>query len=198
MERPLEENKKNNTFETKNFRNEKEFLTQRAKSEVERTEDRQYPEEIKKLQEKIHELEQEKLNLEETNLGLTAEISNIKKRTNREIGNMAVYANSELLAKLLPLLDDLERSLNYGDAIRQPEDFMSGVELVYQNFRKALEQTGLKPIEAVGKQFDYNFHEAVLQVEKSDAQPGTVVEEVQKGYIYKEKVLRHSKVFVSK
>lgn len=198
MERPLEENKKNNTFETKNFENEKEFSTQRVKSKVERTDDRQYPEEIKKLQEKIHELEQEKLNLEETNLGLTAEISNIKKRTKREIGNMAVYANSELLGKLLPLLDDLERSLNYEDAIRQPEDFMSGVELVYQNFRKTLEQTGLKPIEAVGRQFDYNFHEAVLQVENSDAQPGTVVEEVQKGYIYKEKVLRHAKVFVSK
>jgi molecular chaperone GrpE len=155
-------------------------------------------ERLKDLNRQLHEAEQARIEIENKFIRLSTEHYNLRKRTDQEIEKMAVYTNQKLLEKLIPLVDDLERSLKSGRQASEAPGLREGIEIIYQNFMKLLEQEGIRPIEAIGEPFDYNFHEAVMQVENHDVKPGTVVEETQKGYWYKDRILRHSKVIVSK
>lgn len=155
--------------------------------------------------EKLHQIEAENEQLtkeleeaKENYLRLSAEFQNLRKRFEREKEDIVLYANEKLIEMILPILDDFERSLTASDKTKSFESFRNGIELIYKNLREALEKEGVKPINAVGQDFDHNLHDALMLAEKDDAKAGTVVEEVQKGYYYKEKVLRHSKVIVAK
>lgn len=134
----------------------------------------------------------------ENYLRLNAEFQNLRKRFEREKEDIILYANEKLIEMILPILDDFERSLTASDQTKSFESFRNGIELIYKNLREALEREGVKPINAIGQNFDHNLHDALMLMEKEDAKAGTVVEEVQKGYYYKDKVLRHSKVIVAK
>jgi molecular chaperone GrpE len=124
---------------------------------------------------------------------LQAEFENYKKQIDREKGEFVKYAKAELVYKLLPLLDTFEIALkNTSDK----EKFVKGIEIVYAQLFSTLETEGLRPIEALGKKFDPYFHEVMLK-QKSDKDDGVVLEELQKGYMLNNKVLRHSKVKIS-
>ena len=124
---------------------------------------------------------------------LQAEFENYRKRTDKEKKEFSNYAKAELIAKLLPLLDTFEIALkNTNDR----EKFVKGMEMVYAQFFSALEAEGLRPIQAQGKKFDPYYHEVMLR-QKSDKEDGIVLEELQKGYMLQDKVLRYSKVKVS-
>jgi molecular chaperone GrpE len=126
-----------------------------------------------------------------------AEFENYKKRSEADYLNMVKLANERLISSLIPILDDFSRSLKSGREIKEHESFFKGVELIYSKFTKVLESHGLVPFESVGKPFDVEYHDALLQTPRSDVPSHTVVEEVERGYKLYDKVLRHAKVIVS-
>ncbi|MBP8976144.1 MAG: nucleotide exchange factor GrpE [Bacteroidetes bacterium] len=126
-----------------------------------------------------------------------AEFENYKRRSEQEIASVIKYANEALLLDLLPIVDDLERSLKHCKENANQEALVKGIELIYQKFIKVLENRGVKMIETVGKEFNVDYHDALMQVPRDDVPPLTVVEEVEKGYLLNDKVLRHAKVIVS-
>lgn len=130
-------------------------------------------------------------------LRLGAEFQNLRKRFAREREEIVLHANEKLIESILPILDDFERSLSTSEK-DSFESFRNGVELIHKNFIATLEKEGVKPIKAVGEEFDHNVHDALMITEKEGVASGTIIEEVNKGYYYKDKVLRHSKVIVAK
>ena len=122
-----------------------------------------------------------------------AEFENYKKRVDKEKGEFVKYAKAELIQKILPTLDTFEIALK---SISDKEKFVKGMEMIYAQLFSTLEAEGLKPIESLGKKFDPYLHEVMLK-EKSDKDEGMVLEELQKGYMLNDKVLRHSKVKIS-
>lgn len=125
-----------------------------------------------------------------------AEFENFRNRTEKEKSAMFETGAKSVVEKILPVIDNFER----GFATVQPEDeedaFVGGMRMVYKQLMTELESIGVKPIEAVGKEFDPNFHNAVMQVESEEYETGIVAAEFQKGYTYRDSVVRHSMVSV--
>lgn len=126
-----------------------------------------------------------------------AEFENYKKRLEADFANSIKYANEKLLLEILPIVDDLERSLSSGKEKPDFDSFYQGVKIIYAKLLKVLELHGVKPFESIGKPFDVYYHEALLRIPRSDVPPNTVIDEVERGYMYYDKVLRHAKVIVS-
>lgn len=124
---------------------------------------------------------------------LQAEFENYRKRFDKEKAEFVKYAKAELIQRLLPTLDTFEIALK---STKDNERFVKGMEMTYAEFVSTLQAEGLKPIVAIGKKFDPYLHEVMLK-EKSDKDDGVVLEELQKGYMLNDKVLRHSKVKIS-
>jgi len=152
-----------------------------------------------KLEARIAGLEQERDELKDLLLRKAAEFENFKKRSENEHGQRVASANAQLIAQLLPIVDDFERSLATSDEKKDDlESFRGGVDLIFKNLQKVMESYGVSAIEAVGTEFDPEKHEALMQVESEKSDPGMVVEEHRKGYVMNDRVLRHSQVLVSK
>ncbi len=126
-----------------------------------------------------------------------AEFENYKRRVEIDQMNFVRTANESLIGLLLPVLDDLSRSLKSGKEQKNFDAFYKGVELIQSKFMQILEGQGLSAFDSVGKPFDVDLHDALLQVPREDVPPGTVVEEVERGYKLGDRVLRHAKVVVS-
>jgi len=152
---------------------------------------------IDRLRQKIEELQKLADTHKDQFLRKAAEFDNYKRRTESEYINIVRNANESLLISLIPIIEDLVRSLKSGKDQKDPEGFYRGVELILQKLMKGLEARGLVPFESVGKPFDVEYHDALLQVPRSDVPPHTVIEEVERGYKLNEKILRHAKVIVS-
>ena len=131
--------------------------------------------------------------LTETLQRTQAEFENYKKRVDKEKAEFVKYAKAELIRRLLSTIDTFEIALK---STKDNEKFVKGMEMVYVQLISLLHSEGLKPIESLGKKFDPYLHEVMLK-EKSDNDDGVVLEELQKGYMLNDKVLRHSKVNVS-
>jgi molecular chaperone GrpE len=132
-------------------------------------------------------------------LRLQADWENTRKRIEREKQDFLKFANEGIIAELLNILDDLERAVNLAET--KHEDlpaFLKGVEMILAHLYQMLKEYGVKPIEAKGKLFDPVYHEALMQVEDGSKTENTVVEELQKGYLLNERVIRTAKVKVSK
>jgi len=153
---------------------------------------------IKELRQKIEELEKERDRLKDQLLRKAAEFENYKKRRENEFLQLVATSNAELITQLLPVLDDYERSLKAAESSRDFDAFYEGIALIYKNLLSVLEKHGVRPIESVGKPFDPELHEALMQVESNDHGSGVVVEEHRKGYRMHDRVLRHAQVIVSK
>ena len=127
---------------------------------------------------------------------LLADFDNMRARNEKENAKMFDYGASDTLEKLLPVIDNFERAL---DSVTEEEKspFVQGVEMIYKQMMETLEKIGVKPMDAVGKEFDPNLHNAVIHVEDESLGENVVVEEMQKGYMYKDTVLRHSMVKVA-
>lgn len=155
------------------------------------------PSEMETLKQKIAELEKSVELYKDQFLRKAAEFENFKKRMESDYLNITRYANEDLIVELLPVIDDVSRSLKIGKGRREFGAFFKGVELIHSKLMKTLEAQGLKPIEALGKPFNVEYHEALMQMPKEDVPPHTVIEEVEKGYMLHNKVIRHAKVIVS-
>ena len=123
-----------------------------------------------------------------------AEFDNYRKRTEKEKSSMYIIGARDIVEKMLPIVDNFERGL-----AQAPEDdsFAEGMKMIYRQMMTAFDEMGVKPIEAVGKEFDPNLHNAVMHVEDESVGENIVVEEFQKGYTYKDFVVRHSMVKVA-
>ncbi|HSL89100.1 MAG TPA: nucleotide exchange factor GrpE [Ignavibacteriaceae bacterium] len=126
-----------------------------------------------------------------------AEFENYKRRTENEQLNLLKYAAESFIIKLLPVIDDFERSLQHIKDAKDISTIEDGLRLVYNKLMKTLEGQGIKKIGAIGQPFDVHYHEAILQQPNDSVPAHTVLEEVQSGYVYKDKVIRHSQVIVS-
>jgi len=142
-----------------------------------------------KLQEQIDELK-------DKNMRQMAEFENFRKRTEKEKQAMFETGARSVIEKLLPVVDNFERGLG---ALKEEEKgaFSEGMEMIYKQLMSELEKLEVKPIDAVGKEFDPNLHNAVMHVDDEELGENVVVEELQKGYMYRETVVRHSMVKVA-
>jgi len=166
----------------------------------EEVKDEDIQEEVKeseKEENRLKELELEVTNLKDKLLRKAAEFANYKRRTENDQLSLLTYAAESFIQKLLPVIDDFERSLEHINDAQDVEAIKNGLKLIYEKFMKVLDDQGVKKIEATGKLFDVEFHEALMQREDDSVEPHTVLEEIEKGYSYKDKVIRHSKVIVS-
>lgn len=149
--------------------------------------------------------DKELADLKEKNASLTdqlrrqlAEFDNYRKRTDKEKDQMFSMGEKNVCEKILPIVDNFERGLQSLGDDRKDDPFVQGIEKVYQQMVKQLKDLGVTPIEAVGKEFDPNFHNAVMQVDSEEYESGVVAQELQKGYMFHDQVLRHSMVAVAK
>jgi molecular chaperone GrpE len=126
-----------------------------------------------------------------------AEFENYRRRSDAEFLSLIKNANETLLLGLLPVLDDLARSLKAGKEQKDYDAFYRGVELIQSKLLRALESSGLKAFNSVGQPFNVDYHDALLQIVRADVPPHTVIEEVEQGYLLNDRVLRHAKVIVS-
>ena len=147
---------------------------------------------------KYRELEGELSEAQERVLRTAADAENFKKRLQREKEEQTRYANESLMRELLPVIDNLERALEHSEAGADQGGLLEGLNMTLKGFLDTLTRFGCTPVEAAGKPFDPNFHEAVSQEESADHEPNTVLRELQKGYMLKERLLRPAMVLVSK
>ena len=125
-----------------------------------------------------------------------AEFENFRNRSEKEKTQMFDMGAKNVLEKILPVVDNFERGLATPIVDEADQPFADGMQMIYKQLMKQLEDLGVKPIEAIGKEFDPNFHNAVMQVESEEYETGFVAQELQKGYLYKDTVIRHSMVAV--
>ena len=126
-----------------------------------------------------------------------AEFENFRNRTEKEKSRMFEFGARDVIEKMLPVVDNFERGLAAIPEEEKGGPVASGMEIIYKQMMTTLEGLGVKPIEALNQPFDPNFHNAVMHVEDEEIEESTVVEEFQKGYIYKETVIRYSMVKVA-
>ncbi|RXZ77186.1 nucleotide exchange factor GrpE [Paenibacillaceae bacterium] len=126
-----------------------------------------------------------------------ADFDNFRRRSIKEREELAQYASLKLVEQLLPVVDNFERALSASKGTGEIESYSKGVDMIFRQLSQILEQEGLKPMDTVGQPFNPDFHQAIMQVESDDYEEGIVVEEVQKGFMLKDKVLRPAMVKVS-
>ena len=156
---------------------------------------------IKELspEEEMLQLKKEKDELKDKYLRLYAEFDNFKKRTIKEKLDFMKTAAQDTMAALLPVLDDFDRAKKIADDDNTEETFSEGVNLVYQKLQGILSQRGLKAMETEGQDFDPELHEALSEIPApSEEMKGKIIDTIEKGYLLKDKIIRHAKVVVAK
>jgi len=159
---------------------------------------------IEALEERVEELENERDELNDRLLRKAAEFDNYRRRMEREKERRYTTGRLDVIEPMLEVIDDFERSLDAVEDLDEAQDVASayeslkgGVEMVFRKFQDTLETLGVEPIEAEGQSFDENLHEAMMRQPTDDAEPGTVLQEIRKGYRMEDQVVRHSRVVVA-
>jgi len=148
-------------------------------------------------EEKINQLETEALEFKDKLLRKAAEFENYKRRTENDQMNLLTYAAESFIKKLLPVVDDFERSLQHIEDAQDIDAIKQGIKLIYDKLMKVFQEQGVIKIDSVGKHFDVDYHEALMQRADDSVESHTVLDELEKGYTYNDKVIRHTKVIVS-
>ena len=143
----------------------------------------------------VEELRRERDSLQDRLLRTAAEFDNYRKRMDRDRRELAEYTAGEVMTELLPIIDNLERALQ---AASQDDPLRKGVELIHRQMLDILRKRGVKPIEALGADFDPNFHQAVIHEASAEHREGEVMEELQRGYVVGDRLLRPAMVKVAK
>ena len=154
---------------------------------------------IKKYEQLKKDLEQQKISTEEMKdkyFRLAAEFDNYKKRMTKEFEYIGKYAGEKVLKEIITVFDDIVRAVENEPEEQAQES--TGMNMIYKKFQKVLADLDVKPIESVGQDFDPDFHHALMVREQEGVDADKVLEEFEKGYIFKDRVIKHSKVVVSK
>ncbi len=153
---------------------------------------------IAAMQDQLRELSNQVDAARDQYLRTLADFQNFRRRTEEQKGELVRFANRELVAQFLPILDNFERAMNSAAKSQNYEALMGGVSLTYRQLQEFLQKNGVNPIEALGAEFDPNLHEAVMRVEDGEHPENTVVEELQRGYTMHDRVVRPSMVKVAR
>jgi molecular chaperone GrpE len=148
------------------------------------------------LEKQLESVRKEKDELYDRLLRKAADFDNLRKRIEKEKREFQQYALTDIMGELIFILDNFERAFSHAGESSGAE-YQKGVELIYRQLKDSLEKRGLRPIETQGKKFDPNFHEAVAREERNDLEEGTILEELQRGYFYQNRLLRPAMVKVS-
>ena len=183
LEEILEDLEKSDTSEEANKEEQTEEKADKKSKKKEKKEKKD------KKDEKIEELE-DRVKRQ------MAEFENFRRRTETEKAAMYGMGAKAVIEKVLPVIDNFERGLQAVPAEEKESPIAQGMQMIYKQLVTELEGLGVKPIEAVGKEFDANLHNAVMQVESDEYESGVVAQELQKGYMYRDSVVRHSMVAV--
>ena len=195
MKRAVEEKELEKENQETEASEEKEAKASETDKETEKSEDAGKKE---KAPEKKKDPKDEKIDeLNDKLRRSMAEFDNYRKRTDKEKSAMYEIGAKDVIEKILPIVDNFERGLNTIPEDAKGTAFAEGMEKIYKQFVKTLDDLGVKPIEAVRKPFDPNFHNAVMHVEDENLGENVVAAELQKGYTYKESIVRHSMVQVA-
>lgn len=151
----------------------------------------------KKSDKKIEAFEERNAELEDRVKRQMAEFENFRRRTEKEKASMFEMGAKSVVEKILPVVDNFERGLASIPQEEKDSPFSEGMNMIYKQLMTELDGLGVKPIESVGKEFNPEFHNAVMQVESDQYEQGIIAQELQKGYMYRESVVRHSMVAVS-
>jgi molecular chaperone GrpE len=162
----------------------------------ERLDSSESTEQLQELEKQLEELRNEKADIYDKFLRKAADFDNYRKRTEKERREQQQYALMGFLSELIHILDNFERAFEHSDEQSSPE-YQKGVELIYRQLRDLMEKKGLRPMHSEGKPFDPNIHEAISREQREDLPENTVLEELQKGYFFRDKLLRPALVKVS-
>ena len=154
--------------------------------------------EMEGLKQKLAEKEKEARENYDRYLRMAADFENYKKRTVKEKEDYTKFANEELIKAVLPFVDNLERAVSHAEKVHETGVMIEGVRLILQQILQALNKFGVSSFESVGKPFDPTKHEAMMVVETDQHEPNQVVEEFQRGYLLRDRLLRPATVSVSK
>ena len=174
-----------------------ENKNEEIKEEKKAEEPKEHKKEHKK-DKKLEELQNEVNTLKDKNMRIAAEMVNTLRRKDEEINRLLKYSNESLITELLPVIDNFERALNVNATSNDVESYQKGMTMIYNSLKNILEKFEVKEIEAIDKEFDPSYHQAVMQEEKEGTKENIVIEVLQKGYTYKDKVIRPAMVKVSK
>lgn len=152
---------------------------------------------IDQSESKITELEAQLKEWQDKFLRKAAEFENYKRRTENDQFNLINYAAESFITKLLPVVDDFERSMEHIEDFENSNAVKEGIKLVYEKLLKLLNEQGVKKMQTTGQPFNVDYHDALMQRKDNSVPPHTVLEEVESGYLYRDKVIRHAKVIVS-
>ncbi len=153
---------------------------------------------IARLKEDFEILKKELENYKDLYLRTRADFENYRKRMEEDWKKTVDYASERLVFELLPVLDNLKRALESAEKTKDADSLIKGVRMIYEQLLSILQKEGLRPFSAKGENFDPRIHEAISIVETDELPPGTIVEELEGGYFFKEKLLRPAKVSVAK
>lgn len=195
----MAEEKTTNNEEVEQPVNTQEEIVEEVLGEVETpsNEETNLEENLKAAEAKIAELETKLENEENRYLRLQADFDNSRRRARLDLEAAQTYRAQSLAVDLLPAIDNFERALKMEATGEQSQSLYTGVEMVYRGLLDALKKEGVEPIESVGKEFDPHLHQAVMQEEVEGTEPNIVVDEFQKGYMLKDRVIRPAMVKVS-
>lgn len=174
-----------------------ENKNEEIKEEKKAEEPKEHKKEHKK-DKKLEELQNEVNTLKDKNMRIAAEMVNTLRRKDEETNRLLKYSNESLITELLPVIDNFERALNADAKTTDIESYQKGMTMIYNSLKNILEKFEVKEIEAIDKEFDPSYHQAVMQEEKEGTKENIVIEVLQKGYTYKDKVIRPAMVKVSK
>lgn len=174
-----------------------ENKNEEIKEEKKAEEPKEHKKEHKK-DKKYEELQNEINTLKDKNMRIAAEMVNTLRRKDEETNRLLKYSNESLITELLPVIDNFERALNVDAKTTDIESYQKGMTMIYNSLKNILEKFEVKEIEAIDKEFDPSYHQAVMQEEKEGTKENIVIEVLQKGYTYKDKVIRPAMVKVSK
>jgi molecular chaperone GrpE len=151
-----------------------------------------------KIEDQLQAAQDEAAGNKDLYLRALADLENYRKRAQREKEDAFRFANDNILRNIVPVLDNLERAIDHARTAKEDRGgLFEGVEMTLDQFRKVLESSGVKAIESLGLPFDPNFHQAMGQIPTGDTSPNTVVQELQKGYLLNERLLRPAMVMVA-
>ncbi len=155
-------------------------------------------EEIEQLQVALQLAQDEAKLLQDQYLRTLADMDNLRKRTQRDKEELAKFANENLLRDILPVVDNLERALEHAKQEHSSEGLLEGVQMTLTQFCQVLKKFGVVPVEAIGQCFDPSLHQAIGQLETTEYPSNSVAQEMQKGYVLNERLLRPSMVMIAK
>ncbi len=185
-------------MEKKEDINREQLEKEQALEQEEHKKKKKKDEIIEELNKRLQEQDETIRSLQERLLYLQADFENFKRIKNKEKQDLLKFGNEALIKELLPIVDNLERALEHASKTDDLKGIHEGVGMVLNEFLRVLERAGVSRIEAVGKKFDPNLHEAFYQEERADVEPDIVLSEHQKGYVLNGRLIRPSMVTVSK